>query len=417
MKRNTAMLWAVLTAMVVAGSPRDAARSSSLILDLGCSGGALAAEPEAIDFDLARQLMQRRRAGETLTAEEQAYLERARQEFQRRRPAEGQGPASGRDKAAAPATRESTGLVPLCDLGAGKYQGQVGGLYGDGHNEPPAGHRAAVLAQIKEIVPRDAQGKPTASGKIVLLSVGMSNTTMEFQSFKRQADADPRKAPQVLLVDGAQGGRIAGVWARGAEGLPPGMNPANRQNVDPWPVVDQRLKTAGVTARQVQVAWIKHANAQPSQYGDFPKHAEILTDHIIATLEKLHQRFPNLKVAYLSSRIYAGYATTGLNPEPYAYESAFAVRSVIERQIGGDPRLNFNPQKGAVRAPAAVWGPYLWTDGVRPRQTDKLVWLRADVAADGTHPSESGRAKVADLLLKFFQTDPLASPWYLGGKR
>ena len=47
----------------------------------------------------------------------------------------------------------------------------------------------------------------------------------------------------------------------------------------------------------------------------------------------LKGRFPNLQLAYVSSRSYAGYATTELNPEPYAYESAFAVRWLIQDQI------------------------------------------------------------------------------------
>ena len=52
---------------------------------------------------------------------------------------------------------------------------------------------------------------------------------------------------------------------------------------------------------------------------------------LIATLAK--SRYPNLRLAYLSSRIYAGYAQTALNPEPYAYESGFSVKWLIERQL------------------------------------------------------------------------------------
>ena len=45
---------------------------------------------------------------------------------------------------------------------------------------------------------------------------------------------------------------------------------------------------------------------------------------------------------------------------------------------------------------------------------DDLVWLRDDLASDGTHPSQSGRAKVAAQLLQFFKTDPTAKPWFVG---
>ena len=55
----------------------------------------------------------------------------------------------------------------------------------------------------------------------------------------------------------------------------------------------------------------------------------------------------------------------------------------------------------------------MWADGVKPRGVDKMVWLREDLVGDGTHPSDSGRLKVARLLLDFFQTNPLASSWYL----
>src|SRR5262249_495101 len=43
------------------------------------------------------------------------------------------------------------------------------------------------------------------------------------------------------------------------------------------------------------------------------------------------------------------------------------------------------------------------------------VWERKDLAGDGTHPSPSGRQKVAEMLLAFFKTDPLAGGWF-GGK-
>ena len=39
--------------------------------------------------------------------------------------------------------------------------------------------------------------------------------------------------------------------------------------------------------------------------------------------------------------------------------------------------------------------------------------MREDLSdRDGTHPSSSGREKVAQMLLKFLKSDPTARPWF-----
>ncbi len=359
------------------------------------------AQQGQIDVQRARQLFQRHQRGEKLSPDDEAYLRRA-MALRGRQNAGGNAPTGNNPAGDVPPATSSTGLVPLTELGTEKYKGEDGGLYGGGSNEPPADFRAAVEKQVAKIQPLDAQGHPASAGKIALLSIGMSNTTMEFQAFMKKAASDPKKSPSVVLVDGAQGGRVASVWARGPDG----------DARSPWPVVDERLKAAGVSPLQVQAVWMKQAEARPTEA--FPKHAEELAANTTRVLHDLHEKFPNLKVVYLSSRIYAGYATTPLNPEPYSYESAFANRWVILNQIKGDPKLAFDPDKGTVMTPAVVWGPYLWADGVKARKADGLIWNKADLTdKDGTHPSDSGREKVAGLLLDFMHTDPLASAWYL----
>jgi hypothetical protein len=154
----------------------------------------------------------------------------------------------------------------------------------------------------------------------------------------------------------------------------------------------------------VQVAWVKLANKGPS--GSLEEHGRKLERDTLAMLQQARAVFPNLRIAYLGSRTYGGYATGGLNPEPYAFESAFAARWLIQRQLSGDPALARD------RVPLLLWGPYLWADGPRGRKLDGLVWERTDFVADGVHPSESGRRKVADLLLNFLTTDALARPWF-----
>jgi len=103
-------------------------------------------------------------------------------------------------------------------------------------------------------------------------------------------------------VDGAQGGKDANAW----------IDPDSREHV--WQTADARIETAGVSGAQVQVVWIKQALMRPSRLGEFPKHSDVLRDDLIQILKLAKERYPNLKLAYLSSRIYAGYAMTGLNP-------------------------------------------------------------------------------------------------------
>ena len=298
-------------------------------------------------------------------------------------------------------TRTSVGLTSLTELGANFYQEFPGGLYPDGQNVPPPEHEAAGLALAHEIQPLDANGQPNPqTGRMVLVSIGMSNTTQEFSAFQQMVNADPDKNPQLVIVDGAQGGMSA------ARIINPNDGATGTQF---WTTVNQRLARAGVTPHQVQVAWVKEADARPTMR--FPIHAEQLHSELAIIAQILKDRFPNIKIAYYSSRIYAGYATTALNPEPFAYESGFAVKWLVERQINGDPELNSDPARGEVTAPWLAWGPYLWADGLTPRQ-DGLIWACDDFREDGTHPSPSGRQKVANLLLDFFTSEPTAQAWF-----
>jgi len=294
-------------------------------------------------------------------------------------------------------SRSSVGLKPLTEMTAeDRYKGQDGGLYGAGRNEPPAALLAAARKQTQRIAPLDADGKVSKDGRVGLISISMSNATMEFSLFKQIADNDPDKSPRVSIVDCAQGGQAMAEWAY------PGA-PA-------WAEADRRLEQAGVSAKQVQVVWVKLANKSP--HGELAEHCGKLQTDTMAVLHIAKVRFPNLRIAYLGSRIYGGYADTPLNPEPYAYEGAFAVRWLIQDQIKGDPDLQYDDAMGAVKVPLLLWGPYIWADGTSPRKSDGLVWERKDFGIDGTHPSDTGRRKVAEMLLRFFKEDALASVWF-----
>ena len=168
----------------------------------------------------------------------------------------------------------------------------------------------------------------------------------------------------------------------------------------------------------MQVVWVKEADAGPTaSLPSVTADAYALETYVADIARAVKTRYPNVEMMFLSSRIYAGYATTTLNPEPYAYESGFAVKWLIQAQIdqmraGGtivDPHagdLNYN-----TTAPWVGWGSYIWASGTTAR-SDGLTWQQADFLSDGTHPSTSGRTKVGTMLFNFFLTSPLTKPWF-----
>lgn len=323
---------------------------------------------------------------------------------------------------AADCANASVGLTPLNDLGTGLYLGQFeGGLYPGGSNYLPPAHDAEGLARAAGVEPLDMLGNPSPTGKMVLLSIGMSNTTQEFcgssnpaqpcasWTFAGQAAVDTQiNHATLVIVNGAMGGQTAMTWDSPTD-----------PNYDR--VRDTLLVPQGLSEAQVQVAWVKVANAQPSvSLPAANSDAYTLETFTGGVMRALKSRYPNIQIAFVSSRIYAGYArnTSTLNPEPYAYESGFSMKWLIEAQIdqmaggGVDPRagdLDYN-----AAAPWIAWGAYLWADGLAPR-SDGLIWQCSDLDSDGTHPAQSGEQKVGAMLLDFMFSSPFASPWFRSG--
>lgn len=309
--------------------------------------------------------------------------------------------------------------VALNDLGSKTYLGFQGGLYPGGSNTAPSAHSTVGLARAKAIRKLDANGNPSASGKYVLLSIGMSNTTQEFcngnnslnclpETFMGRAAADPEvDKTRLVLVDGAQGGREASDW----------ISPSAAT----FDIVrDQRLTRLGVTEKQVQAVWVKSADAQPTKgLPGSSADAYVLEERLASMVRAMKVRYPNLQQVFITSRAYAGYASSTLNPEPYAYESGFSVKWLIQAQIdqaeGGtivDTRAG-DLSYGSI-APWVAWGPYPWANGTTAR-TDGLQWFPADFKNDGTHPSESGRSKVGAMLITFFKTSAYTRCWFIAG--
>ena len=133
--------------------PTALVRFLSIAFLLACGFATTLAQDDKIDWTRAKQLHARAQQGEKLSAEDQAYYEKAKAAL-----AAGKGPTD--DRRAAPAPVDTSKLIPLTELGEEKYKGEIGGLYGNGMNEPPEAHLASAIKATMRIVPLSAEGKP-----------------------------------------------------------------------------------------------------------------------------------------------------------------------------------------------------------------------------------------------------------------
>jgi len=336
--------------------------------------------------------------------------------------------------------------TPLMDLGTQTYKGFEGGLYPNGSNVMPGPHETDGGLIVNQIEPLDTNGNPSPKGKVVFLSIGMSNAMEEFMTFVSGAKLNASVNKTTLEIEnGASSSQTACYWTV-ATGTPPCPH-AVQNEFDR--VLNTVLRPAGLSDNQVQAVWIKDANPNPGISGcgakgispcqplcnptvagcvNTPQATEALRyeQQLGEILRAAKERFPKLQIAFLASRIYAGYATTTLNPEPFAYEYGFSVKWLIQAQINqmqsgtidsvaGD--LNYNNET----VPWVAWGPYLWADGPIPR-SDGLVWCDGQTTApcsgeldyqyDGTHPNGKGANKVSNMLMNFLLTSPYGEPWF-----
>lgn len=307
--------------------------------------------------------------------------------------------------------------VPIIDMGTGTYFGFEGGLYENTLNMVPSDHHAVGLTKASSVQPLDINGNPSSGGKIVLLSMGMSNTSWEFCSVSGSEPCGPEtfmaKAAtstlvnhtNLLILNGAYGGQVALLWDSPLD-----------SNYDR--VRDIVLSPAGATEKQVQIIWVKITNSDPKISLPASSADMYVLENTLGNIVRAAKaRYPNLKQIFFSSRVYAGYAVGALSPEPYVYENGFSIKRLIDAQIEQmrNNEIVVDDQAGDLNytndaLPWIAWGPYMWADGMNPR-SDGLISELSDFGADGVHPSINGSEKINNALMNFFLVSPY-TPWF-----
>ena len=187
-----------------------------------------------------------------------------------------------------------------------------------------------------------------------------------------------------------------------------------------WDELQGRLFNRNDTWEQVQIVWILEQSELDTP--DIAYYIDYVADQYTTLMHVMLDSMPNLKMVYLSGFHYTGYTHPehelyDFLVEPKGYWGNLAIKELIERQINGDPLLDFEGE-GRV-APYVNWGPYFWADGVNPRGGDFLTWpcedYRDDDTGGGFHLEEIGKYKEAKMLINFFETDTVASWWYKAG--
>ncbi len=332
--------------------------------------------------------------------------------------------------------------TPLTDFAPGQlYLGKFSGLLYDGSNSPPPVNDADGRTFAGEVLPLDASGNPSASGKIGVVALGMSNWTEEWctgaasglthcdpQTFIDQAHNTPGINSKMVLADCAQGNADTQTWVSAS--------------TPQWTNCLSELSTIyGLTPAQVQVVMWKNADDAPATGVSMIGLSQLagtycpalpnprtdpdacIYEQRLATIARLVKvKFPNVKQMFLHSRIYGGYANSqSPHREPFSYEYGFATKWLINAQINQLASGMADPLAGDLSysaAPWLAWGPYFWAAGTVPRN-DGFTWQGGDITWDGIHASwcrfygaSCGRAKVASSMIGFYSTS-IYSPWFL----
>lgn len=305
---------------------------------------------------------------------------------------------------------DSTGMIPLNDLGTGYYLDYEGGLFKEGSNSPTAAHLDKGKKIANNLKKRDDFGNiDEANGTIMMIGMGASVASDAFNTFRDTMLAQdwPGVNPCLEVKSVFIGGKDMG------DILDPDQNY--------WGTFQDRLDAKFIDPDQVQVAWMLMQSEATTH--DVESYVTYVIGQYKLILADMLDEMPNLRIVFLSGMHYTGYTAPSHERydamvEPKGYWGNLAIRELINQQMDGDPDLDF---EGADRkVPYITWGPYFWADGTNPR-ADGLSWsceeFRSDSTGGGFHLKEEYQYKEGDMIYDFLTTNDVAKLFFNDGPK
>lgn len=310
-------------------------------------------------------------------------------------------------------SNDSTGLIPLVDLGAGYYMGHQGGLFPGGSNTLPLAHKKKGIGISKALKPLDTLGNVNyEEGKIIFLGLGASLASNAFNAYIDSIKIYDFEGMNNCLD-------VKGMFFGGKDL----DQMIDFENNSYWESVNDKMISRGDTYEQVQVIWVLQQSFEDTT-DEFNVYYDSVINKFVTLMQVLKDTFPNLKQVFLSGVHYMGY----MDPlhfrydafvEPHGYWGNIVIKELIAKQIMGDPALRYTgPHPNAAWI---SWGPNFWADGKNPRAYDGLSWncdqFRDDETGGGFHLEDSVNSLgfEAQMLKSFFSFDAVTTIWHQDG--
>lgn len=306
--------------------------------------------------------------------------------------------------------QDSTGLIPLTDMGNTYYNGVQGGLYKGGMNILNGPHKKKGVTISKNMKPLDTLGNiDYVNGEVLFLGLGASVASNLFNAYVDTVKAHDNEGMSACVT-------VRGMFTAGKDldDMIDTINPGF------WLALNERMVLKDDSYEQVQVLWILQQSDSDTS-NDFTTYYNSVMSKYITLMQVLKDSFPNLKQVYLSGIHYTGYMYPehkryDAYGEPKGYWANLVIKQLIQKQISGDPALAY--QGPNIKSAWIGWGPYFWADGINPRTYDGLSWscdqYRTDSTGAGFHLIDSsyGFGIEASMVKNFMETNPVSSVWY-----